>query len=161
MSESKLDLFVRVRDAAPGFVTGLAELYDIEHQSPEFEKLIDDLNEFCRSVAPLPLSLRDPYQIKPLLDRFRNQREQTSLRPTAFYVIFIGSLLFKRIFEGQVETTRSYNDCAAFSGLTAARKAGLVLDRMDVFGVRVTQITNEIRKPETISDQLTDFGFES
>jgi hypothetical protein len=162
MTESKLDMLVRVRDADPGFVPGLAKLYEIDSQSPEFEKLIDDLDEFCRSVAPLPLLLRNPYQIKPLLDGFRKQREISNQRPTAFFVIFIGGLLFKRIAEGQVETTHSYNECAAFSELSAARKAGMLLDAMGLFvGIRVTRITNEIRKPDTISNQLTTLGFES
>jgi hypothetical protein len=159
--ESKLDQFVRIRDADPGFVPGLAKLYDIGDQSAEFEELIDDLNEFCRSVAPVPVSLRDPYQIKLLLDGFRKQRELASQRPTRFYVVFIDGLLFKKIVDGHIETTRSYNECAAFSDLGVARKAGLLLDAMDQFGVRVTSITNEIRKSETISDQLTEFGFES
>lgn len=162
MTESKLDIFVRVRDADPGFVPGLAKLYDIDSPSPEFEKLVDDLNDYCRSVAPVPVSLRNPNTIKPLLDGFRKQREISNQRPTAFYVIFIRGLLFKRIAEGQVETTHSYNECAAFSDLGAARKAGMLLDAMGLFvGIRVTRITNEIRKPETISNQLADLGFES
>jgi hypothetical protein len=160
--ESKLDMLVRVRDADPGFVPGLAKLYDIDSQSPDFEKLVDDLNDYCRSVAPVPVSLRDPNTIKPLLDGFRKQREISNQHPTAFFVVFVGGLLFKRITEGTIETTHSYNECAAFSDLTAARKAGMLLDAMGLFvGIRVTRITNEIRKPETISNQLTDFGFGS
>ncbi len=161
MTESKLDVFIRVRHADPGFVPGLAELYGVDNASPEFEKLIDDLNSYCRSVHPVPVSLRDPNTIKPLLDGFREQREQSNQHPTRFFVIFIGGLLFKRIVEGKIETTHSYNECAAFSDVVVARKAGLLLDSMDAFGVRVTQITNEIRKSETISNQLTDLGFES
>ncbi len=159
--ESKLDIFVCVRDADPGFVPGIAKLYGIDPSSPEFEKLVDDLNDYCRSVAPIPVSLRNPYQIKPLLDGFRKQREISDQRPTAFFVVFIGALLFKRIVDGEVETTHSYNECAAFSDLSAARDAGMLLDAMGLFvGIRVTRITNEIRKPETISNQLTDLGFE-
>jgi hypothetical protein len=160
MNESKLDIFVRVRDADPTFVPGLAKLYSIDSSSPEFEKLVDDLNDYCRSVAPIPVSLRNPTTIKPLLDGFRKQREQSSQRPTNFFVIFVGGLLFKRIVERKIETTHSYNECAAFSDIIAARKAGTILDSMDTVGVRVTRITNEIRKPETISNQLADLGFE-
>jgi hypothetical protein len=161
MTESKIDLLVHVRHADPGFVPGLAKLYDIDRASPEFEKLVDDVNDYCRSVAPVPVALRDPNEIKPLLDGFRKQREQASQRPTAFFVIFVGGLLFKRIVEGTIETTHSYNECAAFSDIVAARKAGMILDSMDTVGIRVTRITNEIRKPETISNQLADLGFES
>ena len=159
--ESKLDIFVRVRHADPGFVPGLAKLYGIDHSSPEFENLVDDVNDYCRSVAPVPVSLRDPNEIKPLLDGFRKQQKQASQRPTNFFVIFVGSMLFKKIAEGTVETTHSYNECAAFSDIITARKAGLKLDNMGAFSVRVTRITNEIRKPETISDNLADLGFES
>jgi hypothetical protein len=161
MNESKLDIFVRVRDADPGFVPGIAKLYGIDPSSPEFEKLVDDLNDYCHSVAPVPVSLRDPNTIKPLLDGFRKQREISDQRPTAFLVIFVGGLLFKRITEGNVETTHSYNECAAFSDIIAARKAALELDSMGAFAVRVTRITNEIRKPETIYNNLADLGFDS
>lgn len=161
MIESKLAIFVRVRDADPAFVPGLAELYGIDRSSPEFETLVDDLNDYCRSVAPVPVSLRDPNTIKPLLDGFKKQKEQASQRPTNFFVIFVDGLLFKKITDGTVETTHSYNECAAFSEVIAARKAALELDSMGAFAVRVTRITNEIRKPETISNNLADLGFES
>jgi hypothetical protein len=122
IESSKLDLLVRVHRADPAFIPGLAKLYGIEDSSTEIEKLVGDLNDYCRSVAPVPVSLRDPTIIKPLLDGFRKQREQASQRPTAFYVIFVNGLLFKWIVEGRIETTHSYNECAAFSDIVAARK---------------------------------------
>src|SRR5438128_2459228 len=95
-SMNKLDMLVQVRGADPGFIPGLARLYDIRQDSAEFERLIDDVDAFCRTMAPVPIALRDPLTIKPLLDGFRKQRELDSQRPTSFFVIFLNGVLFKR-----------------------------------------------------------------
>jgi hypothetical protein len=149
--------FALVRHADRGFVPGLAKLYGIDQGSPDFDRLIEDLNDYCRSVAPVPVSLRDPSEIKPLLDVFREQRQ----RPTNFFVIFIEGLLFKNIVNGQIKTTHSYNECAAFSDAMVAHNVISKLKAMGAFPIRITSITNQIRKPETISSQLTGLGFDS
>jgi len=86
---------------------------------------------------------------------------KTQARPVPFTVIFIGPALFKQIVSGKVETTTSYQDCAAFKVPMTAHAAAKLLDGMGQAGVRFTTITNEVRAPETFVSKLADVGFES
>jgi hypothetical protein len=77
-------------------------------------------------------------------------------------VIFIGPALFKQIVSGRIETTTSYQECAAFkNSLVAIDVARLLNEKMGQRGVRFTTITNERRDPETFASKLADVGFES
>jgi hypothetical protein len=103
---------------------------------------------------PVPIDWRKTQTIKETIAARR-----TVIRPIPFAVIYVGSLLFKRIASGRIETTASYRDCAAFKDLSVATVAARLLDSMGEHGLRVTTITNERRAAETIFDQLADFGF--
>jgi|SRR6267154_2151546 len=105
---------------------------------------------------PVPISWKETQRIKQIL-----AARKTQARPIPFAVVFIGQALFKQIVSGVVETTKSYQECAAFKDPMAAHAAARILVDMGQFPVRFTTITNEIRRPETISDKLADLGFES
>ena len=87
---------------------------------------------------------------------------RATTRPTPFTVIFIGPALFKQILSGRIETTTSYQECAAFkNSLVAIDVARILNEKMGQVGVRFTTITNERRDPETFASKLADVGFES
>ena len=79
--------------------------------------------------------------------------------PTPVAVVFIGPAPFKQISSGRVETTASYQDCAAFANPTVAMAAARLLDAKGERGIRTTTITNETRDRSTIYEKLSDFGF--
>src|ERR1700674_735824 len=103
---------------------------------------------------PVPISWKETQRIKEILAARKSQA-----RPVPFYVISIGPALFKQIVSGAVETTTSYQDCAAFKDGMTAHAAARILSDMGQIGVRFTTITNEYR--ETFVSKLADLGFES
>ena len=105
---------------------------------------------------PVPIDWRKTQRIKEIL-----AARKTHSRPIPFAVVFVGPALFKQISSGQIETTTSYQDCAAFKNAFVARAAAQILDEMGQVGVRYTTITNEPRGPETLVSRLADLGFES
>ncbi len=105
---------------------------------------------------PVPIDWRKTQRIKEIL-----AARKTQTRPVPFAVVFVGPALFKQIVSGAVETTTSYQDCAAFNNAMTAHAAARILDGMGQIGVRFTSITNEIRAPETFVSKLADVGFES
>ncbi len=105
---------------------------------------------------PVPIDWRKILQIKQIL-----AARKTQARPVPFTVVFIGQELFKQIVAGKIETTTDYKTCAAFKdGLVAHAAARILNENMGQFPVRYTQITNEHRPAESISDKLADVGFE-
>src|SRR6266849_6908529 len=84
---------------------------------------------------PVPISWKETQRIKEILAARR-----TTNRPTPFTVIFIGPVLFKQIASGRVETTTSYQECAAFENNSVAHDAARVLAETQI-GVRFTTIT--------------------
>jgi hypothetical protein len=121
--------------------------------------------QYHLNVARSMRRLQDDYQVP--IDWRRVERLKEILgtrkavsRPFSFAVILIGSFLFKKMTsDGRVETTTSYQDCAAFSDLFIARTAAKILDDMGQMGLRVTSITNEPRAIDTIAKTLQDVGF--
>lgn len=106
---------------------------------------------------PVPIDWRKTQRIKEILAARR-----ATTRPTPFTVIFIGPALFKQILSGRIETTTSYQECAAFkNSLVAIDVARILNEKMGQVGVRFTTITNERRDPETFASKLADVGFES
>ena len=178
--EAKVENFMRLRDTSADFLSSLAQLDGISGASTSrlyqslrdetkrlptetavpLEKLIDDLDRFCASFHPVPVSLRNAVLIHGLLKDFRTRREE-SVRPVPFEVVLIGPRVFKRIVSGVIETTTSYSDCAAFKEGLVAYDAARLLDGMGQIGVRFTTITNERRDPATFVSKLADIGFES
>jgi len=176
--ESKIQNFMALRDTSADFIAGAAQIEGIGGASSSrlsqafrgrplpietavpLEKMIDDLERYCASVHPIPVSLRNPVVIMELVNNFRKRRETMS-RPVPFTVVFIGPALFKKIVSGRIETTTSYEECAAFKNAMTAHAAAKILDGMGQIGVRFTSITNEIRAPETFISKLSDVGFTS
>jgi len=176
--ESKIQNFMALRDTSADFIAGAAQIEGIGGASSSrlsqafrgrplpietavpLEKMIDDLERYCASVHPIPVSLRNPVVIMELVNDFCKRRESMS-RPIPFAVVLIGPLLFKQISSGQIETTTSYQDCAAFKDGMIAHAAARILNDMGLGpGIRFTTITNELRAPETLIDKLSDVGFE-
>src|SRR5882762_6494421 len=180
--EAKIEMFIRLRDTSADFISSLATLHGIFGASTSrlyqsmrdstrslpaetaipLGKLVDDLEDYCRSVHPVPVSLRNAVLIKELLDNFRESRKEQNLRPTPFSIVLVGGKPFKRISSGQVETVAidDLQSCAAFEDSAAAYTAAKILsDHMGQIGVRFTNISNERRAPETFVRKLTDVGF--
>jgi hypothetical protein len=103
---------------------------------------------------PVPIAWKETQKIREILTARR-----AAVRPVPFSVIFVGPALFKEIVSGRVETTGSYQDCAAFANPSVAMAAAKLLDAMGEHGIRTTTITNEIRGPGTVYEKLSDFGF--
>jgi hypothetical protein len=175
--EAKIQNFMTLRDTTADFISGLAQLEGIsgasssrlsqafrgrnlpEETAAPLGNLIDNLEMYCASVHPIPVSLRNPFVIKGLLDDFRKRHEER-VRPTPFGVVLLGPALFKRIVSGEIETTTSYQECAAFKDAMTAHAAARILNGMGQMGVRFTTITNAVRAPETFVSKLADVGFE-
>jgi hypothetical protein len=174
----KIQNFMALRDTSADFIAGAAQIEGIGGASSSrlsqafrgrplpietavpLEKMIDNLERYCASVHPIPVSLRNPVVIMELVNDFRMRRESMS-RPIPFTIVLIGPLLFKRIACGVIETTTSYQECAAFKDITVAHAAARILnENMGQIGVRFTTITNELRAPETFVSKLADLGFE-
>jgi hypothetical protein len=138
--ESKIQNFMTLRDTSADFIAGAAQIEGISGASSSrlsqafrgrplpietaapLERMIDDLDRFCASVYPIPVSLRNPVVIMDLVNDFRKRREHMS-RPIPFGVVLIGPMLFKQIVSGEIETTTSYEDCAAFKDISVAHAA--------------------------------------
>lgn len=104
---------------------------------------------------PVPIDWKKCERVRLVLE----SRQQTT-RPVPFAVIMLGYSLFKRIdASGKVETTSSYQECAAFASPVLASQAAKLLD--SIYGqpqVRTTTITNEQRDPEGFTENLSDLG---
>jgi len=72
---------------------------------------------------PVPIDWSQTQRIKEILAARRTQA-----RPTPFTVIFIGPALFKQIVSGTIETTTSYQECAAFKNSLVAIDVARILD---------------------------------
>jgi hypothetical protein len=124
--------------------------------------VIDAVAKLQASADPFPISWSQVHKLKPLIDQ---QIKGVERRPVAFEVVLVGPALFKRVIgDGRIETTTSYQDCAAFPiSITQSKRvanlAAKLLDRMTAQPVRVTSITNEFRPAESFSNKLTDVGF--
>jgi hypothetical protein len=106
---------------------------------------------------PVPIDWRKTQRIKEILATRKAEGQ-----PIPFSVILIGPLLFNKIEAGRIETTSSYQECAAFADRSVAFAAARILaENMGQIGVRHTTITNERRAPETFVSKLADLGFES
>jgi len=154
--ETRVRDFANLHNTSVEFLVNLAELDNDIALGP----LLDNLQAYCSSVHPIPVSLHNPVVIKKLLDDFRKHREEQT-RPIPFAVIIIGGQLFKRITSGVIETTDSFQHCAAFKDKLVATSAAKLLEKMTSESLRVTGITNEHRAVGSISGNLVDFGFES
>jgi hypothetical protein len=181
--ERKIQNVIDLRETSADFISSLATLHSISGASTSrlyqamrdstrnlpaetaipLGKLVDDLEDYCRSVHPVPVALRNAVLIKELLDNFRESRkEQINLRPTPFSIVLIGGKPFKRISSGQVETVAidDLQSCAAFEDSAVAYAAAQILSgHMGQIGVRFTNISNERRAPETFVSKLADVGF--
>src|SRR5467141_1273524 len=75
-----------------------ARPFTFEHEP--LRVLVQDLDEYCESVAPVPVSLKKPALIKTLLDEFlaKKRKEQALIRPC--YVIEFDD---QRLFQGFVD----------------------------------------------------------
>jgi hypothetical protein len=103
---------------------------------------------------PVPISWKETQRIKQILAA-RNQGP-----PTPFYVVLIGPLLFKRVESGNIETTTSYQQCAAFINSSVAHAAAKIIAGMGNIGVRFTAINTERRSPGTFVGTLAEVGFQ-
>jgi hypothetical protein len=143
--ETKVQNFLMLRDCSADFISSLAQLHDIpsasssrlsqafrgrdlpEETAKPLGQMVDDLEDYCRSMSPVPVALKNAVTIKGLLDDFRRRRDE-QVRPTPFVVIYIGTKLFKRINQGEIETTSSFDTCAAFQDSVVAYLAAKILD---------------------------------
>jgi hypothetical protein len=116
------------------------------HVAREMKKLADD--------AGVPINWKEVPRIKEILAARR-----TATRPVPFAVIFIGPALFKEVISGKVQTTTSYQDCAAFNSPLVAMTAAKILNVMGERNLNVQTITNQVRDAGTIFSELQDFGF--
>jgi hypothetical protein len=153
--ETRVREFTNLQNTSTEFLIDLAKLDNNIALGP----LLDDLEQYCLSVRPIPVRLDNPYVIKGLLNGFRKRREEQA-RPVPFAVIIIGGWPFRRVLpNGAIETTNSFQHCAAFTDQKIARTAAKLLEPITNEPLRVTTITNERRPPETIHDKLADYGF--
>jgi len=116
----------------------------------DMQRLVAEVN--------VPVDWRHVEKIRKIL--VARKATARSARPVPFAVVFIGPALFKQIVSDKVETTTSYEECAAFKDVLVAHAATRLLDAMGQMGVRHTSITNELRDPETFVNKLSDVGFE-
>jgi hypothetical protein len=136
-------------------IAALKGTNDFDHEDGQYYLGLARQMKRLAEEYPVPISWKETQRIKEILAA-RNQGP-----PIPFTVVFIGPQLFKRIESGQIETTTSYRDCAAFENGLIAYDAARILSGMGQIGVRFTTITNERRAPETFVAKLADLGFES
>lgn len=145
------------RHAISRVLAGIQGRNDFDPEDGEFYLSVARQLKKLAEDYPVPISWKETQKIKQIL----TTRTKTQARPIPFYVVFIGPALFKQIVSGTVETTTSYEECAAFKDPMVAHAAARLLDQMGQLGVRFTTITNEPRAPETFVSKLSDVGFES
>jgi hypothetical protein len=104
----------------------------------------------------VPINWKRVDEIKTIL----GTRKRTAQRPVPFSVVFVGSRLLKNISAGQIETTDSYQECAAFKDFIVANAAAKLLDSMTNSHIRCTTISGETRNPDEFITKLTEIGFE-
>ena len=144
------------RHATSRVLAGLQGRNDFDPEDGQYYLQIARQMKKLADEYPVPIDWRKTHAIKEILSA-----RKTHARPVPFAVVFLGPVLFKQISSGRVETTASYQDCAAFKDVLVAHDAARILDAMGQVGVRYTTITNEVRPPETIVSRLADVGFES
>jgi hypothetical protein len=125
--------------------------------------LVQDIDDFCQSVRPIPVSLKNPLVIKPLLDDYRAKKkaqEETfvtytwSLRMDAYSY-------FKTLQNGVPVRTVSLHEAAAFESLEIANEAAKRLKVLKIDS-RPDSFTNARRKQAEIissTEQFSQLGY--
>jgi hypothetical protein len=143
------------RHANSRVLAGLQGRNDFDQEDGEYYLGMARQMKRLAEEYPVPIDWRKTQRIKEIL------ATRKTTRPIPFTVVLIGPAMFKQIVSGTVETTTSYQDCAAFKDVMTAHAAARILNDMGQLGVRFTSITNEVRAPETFVSKLADLGFES
>jgi hypothetical protein len=143
------------RHANSRVIQGLKGTNDFDPEDGEYYLGLARQMKKLAEEYPVPISWKETQRIKQILAARKAQA-----RPVPFTVVLIGPLLFKQIVSGVIETTDSYQECAAFRDISVAHAAARILnENMGQIGVRFTTITNELRSPETFVSRLSDVGF--
>src|SRR5882762_7370164 len=88
-----------------------ARPFTFEHEP--LRVLVQDLDTYCESVAPVPVSLKKPALIKTLLDEFLVKKKQEQALIHSCYVIeFDNQELFQGFVDEECRRTRLTTDAA-------------------------------------------------
>jgi hypothetical protein len=118
--ESAVEAVMDRRDMSADFLSLIAAMYNINGASQSrisqalrgakafnnehepLRALVQDIDEFCRSLEPIPVLLKRPAIIKPLLDEFitKKKQEQALIRPV-FIIEFDNQELFQGFVDGE------------------------------------------------------------
>ncbi len=163
------------RDFTDYFLGELAALYGIPGSSqtrisqglrgvnpfsPEHEPLrtlVQDLDAYCESVAPIPVSLRRPVLIKQLLDAFLKTRQVLLVRPVYVVEFTDDHSLLEGVQDNVVRRTLNGANAAP---IRDRETAAAVVDVLDKMGYRCVAHPTRMRLAESrIADSLKALGF--
>jgi hypothetical protein len=133
-----------------------ARPFTFEHEP--LRVLVQDLDAYCESVAPVPVSLKKPALIKPLLDEFiAKKREEQALIHPCYVIEFDNQELFQGFVDGECKRTTVSAEAAAIKdAVTADAAASLLTD----LGNRCHPVLVRRRVTEgQMARSLRDLGF--
>jgi hypothetical protein len=128
-------------------------------KAEELRSLISDLDGFCHSVAPIPVSLRNPHLLKELVDDFRAKKKASEEE----FVVYVWALkmdafsYFKTLQNGQPVRTVSLHEAAAFSTMDIANEA---VKRLKILKIdsRADSFTNARRTQSSLISNVEQFS---
>ena len=103
---------------------------------------------------PVPINWRESEKIREIL----STRKEYA-RPVPFYTVYVGPMLFKEVFHGEVRTTTKLEECAAFTDFFIAREAAKLLNGMNQSATAAQYPITNVRRESTIA-RLADCGFQ-
>lgn len=121
--------------------------------------LVQDIDDFCHSVRPIPVSLKNPLVVKELLDDFRAKKKAQEEE----FVTYTWSLrmdvssYFKTLNNGAPVRTVSLHEAAAFENMNIAKEAEKRLKALKI-DARADSFTNARRKPSSVISSTEQFS---
>jgi hypothetical protein len=125
----------------------------------ELWNIVQDIDDFCSSVHPVPVALKNPLVIKGLLDDFRAKKKARE----EDFVIYTWSVCldaftyFKALRNGVPIKTVSLHEAAAFESMEIANEAVKRLKALKI-DCRASNFTNARRKQNEIISSTEQFS---
>jgi hypothetical protein len=128
-------------------------------KAQELWSLVQDIDDFCQSVRPIPVSLKNPLVVKELLDNFRAKKkaQEEEFMTYTWALRMDPYSFFKTLRDGEPVRTVSLHEAAAFESLEIAREAEKRLKALKI-DTRADSFTNARRKPSSVISSVEQFS---
>lgn len=170
--------FMQRRDCSAVFLGQFAALYNLSglsqqrlsqafsdakpldiQKGEELQSLIRDLDGFCHSVAPIPVLLRNPHQIKALVDDWREKNKAEKELPLTYVWVLRESAFryFRTFINGNPIYTSNLRETAGFDRVEVANEAIKRLKALHV-DVRSDSLTNTGHTQSTVVSDVSQLA---